>query len=168
MRRVSGQMYVKERSPDRLRLTYVKWFPGVAVGLVAVVLVLAAVTLFRSGGVLPGLGALTCAAASAATCGITLRQVTVVLDATLGIVHVHNGPIRRRSVRSAPLAMLQGAEVETDPESTIAAKRLLLRFEDRPPWSVTQRSFVGDGPRRTATVVNTWLASHGSRPEDGP
>lgn len=169
MRSDFGQMKVTQRSPERLRLTYLQWYPGALIGLVGVALVYAGIERLLSGAVFEGLAALLMAALPAfGICAITTRRVTLVLDATLGIVHVHNGTIGRRTVRSAPLAMLQGAQEETDPESTAAMKRVLLMFEDRPPWPVTHRTFAGDGPRRAATVINTWLASHVPQPKAEP
>ncbi len=169
MRSDFGKMNVSERSPERLRLTYLQWYPGVLIGIVGAALLYAGVDRLVSGAVLEGAAVLLMAALPAfAICAVTTRRVTLILDATVGIVHVHNGPLTRRRVRSAPLAMLQGAEEETDPQSPYAMKRVLLMFEDRPPWPVTRRSFAGDGPRRAATVINTWLASHGPRPEDTP
>lgn len=167
MRSDFGQMKVTERSPERLRLTYLQWYPGVLIGIVGVALVYAGAERLLSDAVWEGAAVLLLAALPAfGICAVTTRRVTLVLDATLGIVHVHNGPITRRNVRSAPLVMLQGAEEETDPESSYATKRVILMFEDRPPWPVTARAFAGDGPRRAATVINTWLASHAPRPED--
>lgn len=167
MRSDFGQMNVSERSPERLRLTYLEWFPGILIGIVGLVLIYAGLERLFSGAMWEGIAVLILAALPAlAVCAVTTRRVTLVLDATLGIVHVHNGPITRRIVRSAPLAMLQGAEAETDPESPAAGQRILLKFEDRPPWPVTQRTFAGEGPRRAATVINTWLASHVPQPED--
>lgn len=169
MRSDFGQMKVSERSPERLRLTYLQWYPGILIGIVGLALLYAGVERLLSGALLEATAVLLLAALPAfGICAVTTRRVTLILDATLGIVHVHNGPLTRRTVRSAPLAMLQGAEEETDPESPAAMKRVLLMFEDRPPWPVTQRTFAGDGPRRAATVINTWLASHAPRPEDAP
>lgn len=157
----AGKMKVTDRSPERLRLTYRQWHPGAAIALMGVLLLYISVEKLSYGAVFEGIAVLLFLALPAFGVSIAiLRPVTLVLDGALGVVHVHNGPMWRRTVRSAPLAMLHGAEEDTDPNTDLGQKRVLLRFEDRPSWPVTNRSFTGDAPRRAATVINTWLASH--------
>jgi hypothetical protein len=161
MRGDFGQMRVNERSPDRLRLSYVEWFPGALIGVVGLALVYAGTQRLLSGAAIEGIAVLLFTALPAfIICAVTTRKVTLVLDGRLGIVHVHNGPVFRRTVRSAPLARLQGAETETDHDSAAPMERVILLFDDRPAWRITNRASAGEGPRSSATVINTWLASH--------
>ena len=164
----SGKMRVTERSPERLRMTYRQWYPGAAIAFMGVLLVYFSAERLFGGALWEGLGVLLFLALPALwVSSQIMRPVTLVLDGGLGVVHVHNGPLGRRTVRSAPLAMLQGAEDGVDPDIP-EHTRVLLQFEDRPAWPVTQRSFDGEGPRRASTEINTWLASHTAPPEERP
>lgn len=156
-----GRMKTTERSPDRLRLVHFGWYYGAMAAAFGAICLYAGIDLWWSGQFKDALVFTLLGGGASVILGlVATRRVSVVLDRSLGVVHVHNTTALGRRSRSAPLAAFQTADKQTSNTGDLQLHRLTLRFSDRDEWVVTNMYTSGDGADHAVTQINSWAAEY--------
>lgn len=156
-----GRMKILERSPTRLRLMHFGWYYGAIAALFGTLCLYAGLGLWSEGDLRGALIFISLGGGASLALGlVATRKVTVTLDKQAGIVHVHNGTVFGTRIRSAPLAALKEAHMQTSNTGDLPLHRLVLLFHDREGWVVTNMYTSGDGTVQALTQINTWMHLH--------